>query len=183
MKKLLFAVMCAIMLYGMIAIVYAERDDWQGGIHSRINEAKQGIERGIEKGSLTRYEAKKLNEELDSIIDNIDRMKRDGKLSQSEREKININLDRLERDIIREKHDADWQAGIHSRINEAKEGIKRGIENGSLTRYEAKKLNEKLNSIIDNFERMKSEREKININLDRLERDIQRERHDDDTRR
>ena len=195
MKKLLFAVMCAAMLFGMIATGYAEREDWHGGIRFRVKEAKQEINRGIEKGSLTRHEAKQLNEELDSIIDKIDHMKRDGKLSQGEREKINNDLDRLERDIKREKRDddttrgGDWHGGIRSRVNEAKQEIERGIEKGSLTRHEAKKLDEELDSIINKIDRMKrdgklsqKEREKINNDLDRLEKDIKREKHDDDRR-
>lgn len=107
MKKVLFVVMCAVMLFGMIAIGYAEREDWRGGIRTRIHEAKQRIEQGIENGSLTRYETKKLKGELDSILRKIDRMKEDGHLSQREREKINHDLDRLDRDITKEKRNDD----------------------------------------------------------------------------
>jgi septal ring factor EnvC (AmiA/AmiB activator) len=107
MKKVLFAVMCAVMLFGTIALVYAERGDWHMGIRARVHEAKQKIERGIERGTLTRHEAKRLNEDLENILDRIDRMKRDGRLSLREREKINRDLDRLERDIRREKRDDD----------------------------------------------------------------------------
>ena len=111
MKKVLFAVMCAVMLFGMIAIGYAEREDWRGGIRTRIHEAKQRIEQGIEKGSLTRHEAKKLHKELDRILHKIDRMKEDGHLSPKEREKINHDLDKLDRDITKEKHDDDTKRG------------------------------------------------------------------------
>ena len=105
MKKVLFAVMCAVMLFGMVAIGYAEREDWRGGIRTRIHEAKQRIEQGIEKGSLTRHEAKKLHKEFDKILHKIDRMKEDGHLSRKEREKINHDLDKLDRDITKEKRD------------------------------------------------------------------------------
>ena len=111
MKKVLFAVMCAVILFGIIAIGYAEREDWRGGIRSRIHEAKQRIEQGIENGSLTRPEAKRLKGELDDILAKIDRMKDDGHLSEREREKINHDLDRLERDITREKRDDDKRRG------------------------------------------------------------------------
>ena len=194
MKKVLFAVMCAVILFGIIAIGYAEREDWRGGIRSRIHEAKQRIEQGIENGSLTRPEAKKLKEELDSILDKIDRMKEDGHLSQMEREKINHDLDRLDKDIAREKRDdnrrGDWGGGIRSRIHDAKQSIEQGIENGSLTRPEAKRLKGELDDILAKIDRMKDdghlserEREKINHDLDRLERDITREKRDDDKRR
>jgi len=182
MKKVLFAVMCAVMLFGMIAIGYAEREDWRGGIRARIHDAKQRIDQGIEKGSLTRPEATKLNRELDGILQKIDRMKEDG-LSQMEREKINHDLDRLDRDIIKEKRDDDWHGGIRARIQDAKLKIERGIERGSLTRREAKGLNGELDRILEKIDRMQKEREKINHDLDRLDRDIAREKRDDDHRR
>jgi peptidoglycan hydrolase CwlO-like protein len=111
MKKVLFAVMCAVMLFGMVAIGYAEREDWRGGIRTRIHDAKQRIEQGIENGSLTRHEAKKLHKEFDKILHKIDRMKEDGHLSRKEREKINHDLDKLDRDIVKEKHDDDTRRG------------------------------------------------------------------------
>lgn len=104
MKKVIFALMCAVMLFGTITISYAERGDWNDGIRARIHDAKQNIERGIDRGTITRHEAKGLNEELDGILHKIDRMKADGHLSQSEREKINHDLDRLDRDIAKAKH-------------------------------------------------------------------------------
>jgi len=198
MKKIVFAVISAVMVFGMAVIGYAERGDWHGGIRDRIQAAKQSIDRGIERRTITRPEARKLNDELDGILSEIDRMKRDGRLDEGEREKINRDLDRLERDIRREKRDddrrgdgvrGDWHGGIRDRIQAAKQQIDRGIDRGSLTRKEARKLNEELDEIRAKIDRMKSdgrlderEREKINRNLDRLERDIQKEKHDDDRR-
>lgn len=107
MKKVAFAVMFAVMLFGTIAIGYADREDWRWGIRARIHEAHQRIERGIDRGSLTRHEAQRLREELDGILAKIDRMKADGHLDPREREIINRDLDRLDRDISREKHDRE----------------------------------------------------------------------------
>jgi hypothetical protein len=107
MKKVTFAVIVAIMLFGTIAIGYADRGDWHGGIRDRIHEAHQRIERGIDRGSLTRHEARRLKEELDRILRKIDRMKEDGHLNPREREIIDRDLDRLDRDISREKHDSE----------------------------------------------------------------------------
>ena len=107
MKKVLFAVMCAVMLFGMVAIGSAERVDWRGGIRTRIHDARESIERGIKRGTLTKHEARGLREELDGILNKIDRMKEDGHLSPREREKINRDLDRLDRHIAREKHNDD----------------------------------------------------------------------------
>lgn len=105
MKKLLSAVMCAVMVLSTISLGYADREDWHGGIRARIHESKQRIESGIDQGSLTKHEARRLNDELGRILERIDRMKADGHLSQREREKINHDLDRLDRDITREKRD------------------------------------------------------------------------------
>jgi hypothetical protein len=107
MKKVMLAVMCAVMLFGTVAIGYAERGEWRGGIRTRIHEAKGRIDRGIERRTITRHEARRLQGELDRILDKIDRMKEDGYLSPREREKINHDLDRLDRDITREKRDDD----------------------------------------------------------------------------
>jgi hypothetical protein len=107
MKKVILAVICAVFVFGTIATGYAEQGDWRGGIRSRIQESKQKIDMGIERGTLNRHEARKLNNELSRILNKIDRMKADGHLSPRERDKINRDLDRLDRDISREKHDGD----------------------------------------------------------------------------
>jgi hypothetical protein len=90
-----------------VSAVPAVQVDWRGGIRSRIQESKQKIEQGIERGTLNRYEARKLNKELGKILQKIDRMKSDGRVSQKERNRINRDLDRLERDIFKEKHDGN----------------------------------------------------------------------------
>jgi septal ring factor EnvC (AmiA/AmiB activator) len=105
MKKVILAVICAVFVFGTLATGYAEQGDWRGGIRSRIQESKQKIDVGIQRGSLNRNEARKLNNELGKILNKIDRMKADGRLSQKEQDKINRDLDRLDRDINREKRD------------------------------------------------------------------------------
>lgn len=83
----------------------------------------------------------------------------------------------------------DWRGGIRSRIHEARTSIMIGIDNGTLTRREARQLNGELDYILDRIDRMRSdghlsrgERERVNYDLDKLERNIRREKHDDDTR-
>ena len=199
MKKLMYLVMFAVMLLGTIATGYAEQGDWRGGIRTRVQEAKQKINQGIERGTLNRHEAGKLNEELSNILYKIDRMKADGQLSQGERDNINNDLNRLDRDIFKEKHDAqvkvapvqgDWRGGIRARIQESKLKIDRGIKRGTITRYEARQLNNELSQIRNRIDRMnadgrisKGERIKINRNLDILDRNIAREKRDDNRRR
>ncbi len=105
MKKVVFIILFATIIFAGMATSYAERGDWQGSIRSRIHEDQQRIERGIERGSLPRHEARKLQGELRHILDKIDRMRQDGHLDHRERERINRDLDRLGRDIAREKRD------------------------------------------------------------------------------
>ncbi|MFA5354666.1 MAG: hypothetical protein WC291_10585 [Thermodesulfovibrionales bacterium] len=107
MKKLGMALLCAVMLLGTFAISDAQRGDWRGGIRARIHDARASIERGIDRGTLTRHEAGRLRGELDRILYRIDRMRSDGDLSPRERDRIHRDLSRLERHIRREKRDDD----------------------------------------------------------------------------
>jgi hypothetical protein len=107
MKKVIVGVMFTVIFFGTVVISLAERGDWRGGIRARIHQAHERIERGIDRGSLTRPEAQRLKRELDGILHKIDRMKDDGHLSPREREIINRDLDKLDRDISREKHDRE----------------------------------------------------------------------------
>lgn len=199
MKRVILAIVCAVFMFGTIATGYAEQGDWRGGIRSRIQVSKQKIVQGIDRGTLNRHEAKRLDAELGSILNKIDRMKADGYLSQGERDNINKDLDRLDRDIFKEKHDAvstlpavrlDWRGGIRSRIHASKQKIEQGIKHGTLNRREAKRLNKELGRILHKIDRMKSdgrishgERKRIKSNLDRLDRDIYKEKHDDNRSR
>ena len=192
MKKKMVFTLFAVMLFGTIATAYADQGDWRGGIRSRIQDSRQKINQGVERGTLNRHEADRLNSELGTILDKIDRMKADGQLSPRERDQINNDLTRLDRDIFKEKHDnvvtapvvvGDWRGGIRSRIQDAKQKINQGVERRTLDRREARRLNRELGNILNKIDRMKadgrlsrSEREKINRNLDRLDRDIAREK-------
>jgi hypothetical protein len=199
MKRVVLAVICAVFVFGSIATGYAEQGDWRGGIRSRIQVSKQKIEQGIERGALDRHEADKLNAELGTILSKIDRMKTDGYLSPEERDSINLDLDRLDRDIFKEKHDSvasghpqqgDWRGGIRSRIQASKQKIEQGIEQGTLNRKEARRLNNELGKVLNRIERMKAdgritqrERDKIQRDLDKLDRDIFKEKRDENRRR
>ncbi|MBF0518431.1 MAG: hypothetical protein HQK92_01760 [Nitrospirae bacterium] len=103
MKRVTLAAMLVIVMFGMVAIAYAE-EDWHGGIHKRVKHAKEKIENGIRNRSLSEHEAKRLHRELDRIVEEIDRMKVDGKLTYHEKERINHDLDKLEDDISRLKY-------------------------------------------------------------------------------
>ncbi len=86
----------------------ARRDEWRSSIRERIAKAERRIDRGVERGSLTRREAKRLRGELDDIRYQIDQMREDdGRLSRRERNRIHDRLDGLERRIREEKRDDD----------------------------------------------------------------------------
>ena len=106
MKKVVVAILSAIMLFATTPISYGESGDWHGGIRSKIYEEQQRIDRGVERGSLTRREARRLQRELGDILDKIDRMKDDGRLDRRERERIHRDLNRLSREITEEKRDS-----------------------------------------------------------------------------
>jgi len=200
MKKMMLAVICAVFVFGTIATGYAEQGDWRGGIRSRIQVSKQKIDQGIARGTLNRHEADKLNAELGTILYKIDRMKADGYLNPRERDNINNDLNRLDKDIFKEKHDnvavtagpaaqGDWRGGIRSRIQVSKQKIDQGINRGTLNRHEARKLKKELNTILYKIDRMKAdgrlsqgERVRINRDLDRLDRDIFKEKRDGNRR-
>jgi hypothetical protein len=107
MKKMAVAVILIVMSFGTIAVCDAREADRRGGIPDRIDVEYERIERGVERGALTRPEAHRLRGELKQILYKIDRMKRDGYLDPREREIINRKLDRLDRDITREKKDSE----------------------------------------------------------------------------
>lgn len=106
MKKMILAILSAILLFATAPASYGQRGDWHGGIRSRVYEEQQRIDRGYERGSLTRREARRLQRELGEILERIDRMKRDGRLDRWERERIHRDLNRLSRQITVEKRDS-----------------------------------------------------------------------------
>jgi len=130
MKRVTLLTMLAVMLFGALTISCvaepgrwqersdrSEQESWHGEIRDRIDEATRRIDRGIERGSLTRPEARRLNDELNGILGEISRMREDGHLDRRERERINRDLDRLDKDIDREKHDDDtWRSDENPRF-------------------------------------------------------------------
>jgi hypothetical protein len=102
MKKRILAALFAV-LFCAVPFSHAQEGGWHGDMRSRIHAEYQRIEQGIQRGALTRHEARMLKGELNGILDKIDRMERDGHLNHQERETIDRDLDRLHRDISREK--------------------------------------------------------------------------------
>jgi outer membrane murein-binding lipoprotein Lpp len=194
MRKAILAVICTVFVFGTIVTGHAAQGDWRGEIRSRIQVSKQKIEQGVKRGTLDRHEADKLNAELGTILNKIDRMKADGYLNQKERNKVNSDLDKLDRDIFKEKHDAvskgyaaqgDWRGGIRSRIQVSNQKIEQGLKRGTLSGPEAYRLRQELGTILLKINYMKAdgylnkrERDKVNSDLDKLDKEIYKEKHD-----
>ncbi len=104
MIKAILAVIFTVFVFGTIVTGYAAQSDWREEIRSMIQVSKQKIEHGIKRGTLDRHEANKLNAELGTILNKIDRMKADGYFNQRERDNVISKLDKLDRDIFKEKH-------------------------------------------------------------------------------
>src|SRR5450631_4192793 len=68
----------------------------------------------------------------------------------------------------------DWRGGIRSRIQASKQKIDQGIEQGTLNRKDRMKADGRISQ---------GERDRINRDLDRLDRDIFKEKHDDNRNR
>ena len=93
---------CGAALPGNAADVYAQAPSaWE--IDSRIRQANERIDRNLERGALTRHDARRLRDELNGIRDTEARMRSDGRLDRREREILDRKLDRLNKEISAEK--------------------------------------------------------------------------------
>lgn len=178
---------------------YSPADQYD--ITARINNQQKRINIGIEKGDLTRNEADMLQENLDHIRNEYNRMKTDGRLTRQE-------VDRLERDLeindrmIQDKRsnqirrlykpmpapvsqrDHERPAGIEDRIGMQQKRIDEGVRSGELTSKEAEIVQSNLNRIRSAYTLMKSdnrlsakEQEKLEKDLDRNDRMIYNKKH------
>lgn len=85
------------------------------GLHERLRNAHERIDRGIRSGALTREEAHRLKSELNSVRDDEAQMKADGRLTHRERQRLEKELERLERHISRLKYNDDRRGSDHRR--------------------------------------------------------------------
>lgn len=77
----------AILVLGFTTFCYAEGQ----GLHQRVRDAHDRIDRGVHSGSLTREEAHSLKNQLNSICDDEARMNADGRLTHHERSVLRGN--------------------------------------------------------------------------------------------
>ncbi|MEE9914112.1 MAG: hypothetical protein K4571_20555 [Deltaproteobacteria bacterium] len=166
-------------------------------INQRIAEMDQRIDQGMRNGALTRDEGRRLRMELNRVRDDAARMKRDGILTQREKDRLNGELDRLKRDIYREAKDDDRRrnqqvdiSDINQRMAQMNRSIDQGMASGSLTGDEVQAARALLNRVRDDAARMKRdgiltqrEKDQLNGELDRQQKEINRAKSDRDKRR
>jgi hypothetical protein len=196
MKRGMITVMVTTLLLMISTLSFAQM---HGGIKGRLDETQQMIDRGVDQGTLTRHEARRLQEALDGLVARVDDIRRDHPLDARESEFINSDIDRLQMEISQQRQDdqvtggyddgPNWHNDIRARVDKAQRRIERGMENGSLTRHEARRLQQEFGAILDKIDAMsrdgrldRRERASINRDLDRLEMDITREKRDDQRR-
>ncbi|MBL8447923.1 MAG: hypothetical protein JNJ44_10975 [Zoogloeaceae bacterium] len=202
-----FAALTSALLIGIAAPAFADRDD---NIPTRVDQMERRIDQGVRSGALTGREARELQGELEMIKRRAAAMHgNDGRIDRHERERLHDQLDRLSYRIRVEKHDDDmrghgpgggWGPGggyhddrrepIPARIESLERRIDRGIQSGALTRHEARDLQRELMDIRRREDQMRmdgrlspDERARMHAALDRLERRVRAEKHDEDTRR
>jgi len=84
------------------------REEGGGDIRGQLHATEGHIRRELDRGAISRHEARDLFGELHAIRERVERMRyRDGHLSPDERGRIEHDLDRLNRHIDHAAHDAD----------------------------------------------------------------------------
>lgn len=160
-------------------------------------EEQARINAGLRDGSLTQMEAARLQARANHIADVEGRLRATGgHLSFSERQRLSNELNSLSNQIYRERHDNQrslaYRQPFGGNINrrEAREQwrIDQGIRDGSLNQKEAWRLEHKFDRVNAEEARMRAsggglnyfEREKLNHDLNHLNKDIHHDRHDYD---
>ncbi len=167
----------------------------------RIDNQQRRIDQGVAKGDLTRREADMLQDNLNHIRDDYNRMKADGTLSSREADRLENDLDTNSRMIhdkrnnqIRRmyeparmpgpRHDHEMPIGFQDRIERQQRRIDNGIRSGELTRKEAEIVQGNLDRIRASYSRMKAdgrltekEQDKLDKKLDRNDRMIFDKKH------
>ncbi len=121
-----------------------------GGFIERNVNQQQRIEQGLQSGQLTTREAARLEREESKVERMESKALGDGKVTPREAQRIDQAQNRVSNDIYREKHDAQtgnpnspssqrMQGDVQRNINQ-QQRIQQGMQNGSLTRREAGRL-------------------------------------------
>src|SRR5437588_855158 len=116
------------------------------GVDKRHADQQKRIGEGLENGSLTAGEAKQIENKETKINKEESAMRKadDGKLTAADKAKLEKQENKVSKDIYAQKHDAQHQqmrgGEVAKRKRDEQKRIGEGLENGSVTAGEAKKL-------------------------------------------
>jgi septal ring factor EnvC (AmiA/AmiB activator) len=184
LKKKMMTIGIVFLFLALAAAAWAGPSDQ---IRGRMNGLQQRIDEGVRSGTLTAQEAKRVQNQLNSIRRGFDSAVQNG-LSDREAKQFNQSIDTLNKEISKEKHDREdtRSAGkIDRRISDLQKQIDSGSRSGSLTPLETKNLQSRLDGIRSQYERAQKdgrlsdqEIRSIQTKLDTLTKSIAREKSD-----
>jgi hypothetical protein len=162
------------------------------GVNQRQAQLSARIDAGVQNRSLTAAEAARLRAESDDLARLEARYRASGGLSAAERADLDRRFDRLSRQIRANRHD-DQRARdprLAQREHDLETRIQAGIRGGGLTAQEADRARDELRQISQEGDRLRrsgrgltaAERATLERRYDALQRQIQRNRADDDRR-
>ncbi len=183
MKKIVATISVCLLLVAAAAAWAGPADQIRG----RMDSLQHRIDEGTQSGALTGQEAKRVQNQLNSIRRGFDSAVQNG-LSDREAKHFNQRLDTLSKEVYKERHDREdtRSAGrIDHRISDLQRKIDEGSRRGSLTPVETKSLQSRLDGIRGHYERAQrdgkltdQEIRSIQGRLDSLAKSIAKERHD-----
>jgi chromosome segregation ATPase len=183
MKKMMVVGVLFLLLAGVTAVWAGPSDQIRG----KMDSLQRRIDEGIKSGALTGQEAKRIQNQLNSIRKGFDSAVRNG-LSDREAKHFHQRLDTLSKEVYKEKHDREdnRSAGrIDHRISELQKRIDDGSRRGSLTPVEKKNLQSRLDGIRSHYERAQKdgkltdqEIRAIQARLDTLSKSVTKEQQD-----
>lgn len=161
-------------------------------INQRKVNQQQRIGEGVENGSLTAGEARRLERKERKLNREEKAMKGDGKLNAAERAKLQHQQNVLSKQIYNQKHDAQKEnlhptSEVGKRQRAQQQRIGEGIENGSLTSREAARMEARQVDVNHEVRYMRQanggvltaqQRRVVNRQQNRNSRAIYRQKHD-----
>jgi len=157
------------------------------GIDAKIAEQQKLIDKALSSKSLTKDEAKIVQENLNRIKERKKAVSADGKLSELEQGNIQNMLDRNNRMITDKKNNPVrpfHRPEIQHRFENQQKRIDAGIKSGTLTKQEAAVLQENLSKAKAKYEALnkdgrfsQAEEEKMNELLDKDSQIIDKKKH------
>jgi polyhydroxyalkanoate synthesis regulator phasin len=183
MKKILLSVSAIVTILIFAAGAFAVTS----GIDAKIAEQQKMIDKAVSSKSLTKDEAKIVQENLSRIKERKKAVSADGKLNELEQGSIQNMLDRNNRMITDKKNNPVrpfHRPEIQYRFEKQQKRIDAGVKSGTLTKQEADVLQENLSKAKAKYEALnkdgkftQAEEEKMHELLDKDYQVIEKKKH------